>query len=71
MISLQNKENFLSKEGLLAMNHNWGLAFNLEQSVIEIIHKINKCQNTVQRLFPKIIKVLLLMINTKDNLKIL
>lgn len=51
---IAKQREFLSKEGLLAMNHNWGLAFNLEQSVIEIIHKINKCQNTVQRLFPMI-----------------
>ena len=51
---ISKQREFMPKEGLLAMNQNWGLAFNLEQSATQIIHKVSKCKNTIQKLFPLI-----------------
>lgn len=48
------KREYISQNDLLAMNQNWGLAFNLGQSAVGIVHKISMCKNTVHQLFPQI-----------------
>lgn len=48
------KREYISQNDLLAMNQNWGLAFNLGQSTVSIIHKICMCRNTVYQFFPQI-----------------
>lgn len=51
---LAKNREFLRKDELLAMNQNWGLAFNLGQNAIFIINKIKKSKYTIQQLFPLI-----------------
>lgn len=45
---------FMSKDGIMAMNQNWGLAFCLNNETIEIIRKISNCNNTIKEIFPLI-----------------
>jgi len=51
---LAKKREFMKKDELLAMNQNWGLAFSLEQTTIQIIKKMIKSPTTIQQLFPLI-----------------
>lgn len=44
----------ITKQDLLDMNQNWGLAFYLPQTHIKIINKIGSCKNTIQSFFPDI-----------------
>ena len=44
----------ITKQDLLDMNQNWGLAFYLPQTYIKIINKIGSCKNTIQSFFPDI-----------------
>ena len=51
---VSQEREFMSKEGIMAMNQNWGLAFCLNNETIEIIRKISNCTNTIKENFPLI-----------------
>ena len=51
---ISKEREYMTKEGLLAMNQNWGLAFCLGKSVIEIIRKISNCKSSIKDVFPMI-----------------
>lgn len=47
-------KEYLTKQDLLDMNQNWGLAFYLPQTSVRVINKIGSSKNTIQNLFPDI-----------------
>lgn len=54
-IELISKErSIISKDNLISMNQNWGLAFNLDNEVINIVKKIKSKSINLKILFPEI-----------------
>lgn len=48
---INNKSEYIDKNNLLALNKNWGLAFMLDKCVIDLVSKINRNNNSLDKYF--------------------